>query len=403
MEFLPDGTITSAPGFRAGATYAGLKALGENKLDLGLLYAEQPCAAAGVFTTNKVIAAPLLVDQEHLQGGRTQALVVNSGIANACTGDQGLKDARDMAAAAAQRLGLKPTETLVASTGVIGVELPMGLIRTGLRKIELAPDAQAGHRLARAIMTTDTVPKEGAVAVEVAGHRVTLGGIAKGSGMIAPAMATMLAFLATDAAVEPTFLRAALRRAVDASFNQVTVDMDTSTNDMVLIYANGLAGNPPLRAGAPGAENFEAALTELSIHLAKLVARDGEGSTKLLEVRVEGARSLEDARRAALTIAGSPLVKTAAYGNDPNWGRVLAALGRSGAEIELSKVTLYINEICMMDAGAPVPFYKDAAVIALKQPEVVIHLRLNLGEHSAMAWGCDLTEGYVQINARYTT
>ena len=403
MEFLPDGTITTAPGFRAGATYAGLKAHGANKLDLGLFYAERPCAAAGVFTTNKVIAAPLLVDQEHLRGGQAQALLVNSGIANACTGEQGLLDARDMAVATAQRLGLRPQDVLVASTGVIGVELPMGLIRSALGKIELAPDAQAGHRLARAIMTTDTMPKEAALALDLPGCRATLGGIAKGSGMIAPAMATMLAFMATDAAVEPSWLHAALRRAVDASFNLVTVDMDTSTNDMVLVFANGQAGNPPLRAGVPGAEAFEAALTQMCIHLGKLIARDGEGATKLLEVRVEGARSLDDARRAARTIAGSPLVKTAAYGNDPNWGRVIAALGRSGAAMDLAKVTLYINDICMMDAGSPVPFYKEAAVIALKQPEVVIRVRLNLGEHSATAWGCDLTEGYVKINASYTT
>ncbi|MBI2846377.1 MAG: bifunctional glutamate N-acetyltransferase/amino-acid acetyltransferase ArgJ [Chloroflexi bacterium] len=400
-KVVPNGTITTPRGFLAGATYAGLKTYGEEKLDLGILFSEATCRAAGVFTTNKIVAAPVVLTRERLRDKRARAIVANGGCANACVGPQGMIDARNTSELTAKKLEIAPEEVLVASTGIIGVELPMGLIRAGLSRIALSTDG--GHALARAIMTTDTRPKEVALSVEVGGKEITIGGIAKGAGMIHPNMATMLCFLATDGKVEPNFLDKALREAVDASFNMITVDGDTSTNDMVLILANGLAGNRPLKEDSPGAGAFRDSLKEVCTQLAREIVRDGEGATKLIEVVVEGALTLSDARAAARTVAGSTLLKTAVHGNDPNWGRVIAALGRSGAQIDDSKLVVHINEICVMDGGVPIPFYKDAAVAAMNRPEVSIGIRLNLGNARATAWGCDLTEKYVQINSQYTT
>lgn len=396
---VPEGTITSPKGFAAGATYAGLKTRGADKLDLALLVSETPCAGAGVFTQNRVVAAPVLLCQEHLRRARPRAIVVNSGSANAAVGEQGMIDAREMAALAAAKLGIAPEEVLVASTGLIGVELPMGLIRSGVRAIAPGPH---GHDFARAIITTDTHPKEAAVRFALEGVEVTVAGAAKGAGMIHPNMATLLAFLTTDAAVEPAFLQRALKEAADLTFNMITIDGDTSTNDTLLLLANGQAGNRPI-SGGPQGELFTAALVEVCGRLARMIARDGEGASKLLEVRVEGAESVEDARRAARTIASSTLLKAAVHGNDPNWGRVLAALGRSGAAIVEEKIAVYINEICVMDGGKPVPFFREAAVATMSRPEVSILVRLHLGEGTATAWGCDLTEGYVRVNSAYST
>ncbi len=396
---LPEGGVTAPRGFTAGATYAGLKTYGEDRLDLALLLSEAPCAGAGVFTQNRVVAAPVLLSREHLGRALPRAILANSGCANAAVGGQGIIDAREMSALAAERLGIAPEEVLVASTGVIGVELSMGLIRSGVRAIE--PGDQ-GHAFARAIMTTDMHPKEAAVRFTLDGAKATLAGTAKGAGMVHPDMATLLAFLTTDAAVEPVFLQEALKQAADQTFNMLTIDGDTSTNDTLLLLANGLAGNPPISGGSQG-ELFLAALVQVCQELAKMIARDAEGATKLLTVRTEGADTLEDARRAARTIASSTLLKTALFGNDPNWGRVLAALGRSGAVFDEGKVAVYINEICVMDGGKPVPFFREAAVATMQRPEVSILVRLGTGAVSATAWGCDLTEEYVRINSAYTT
>ncbi len=397
IEFIPEGAVTSPKGFQAGATCAGIKK--EAKLDLGILFSEVPCVATALFTTNKVKAAPIVLCQERLQGGSAVAVVVNSGCANAFTGEQGLKDAVEMAGLAAERIGVSPEDVLVASTGVIGQELPMKLIRAGLGQIVLSTGG--GHSLVKAMMTTDTVPKE--VAARVVDSEFTIGGVAKGSGMIHPELATMLCFLTTDAAIDLDFLKLALRKAVDISFNMVSIDGDTSTNDTVLIMANGLAGNKSISQDSRQASVFQQALDQVCIYLAKSIARDGEGAGKLIEVTVSGAPSVAEARSAARTIVSSSLVKTAVYGNDPNWGRIVAAVGRSGVEVVESKIDLYIGDICVVKGGRPLPFDKRSVVEVLRGSEVSIDLNLNLGTASATAWGCDLSEEYVTINSQYTT
>jgi len=399
IELIPEGTVTSPLGFQAGAACAGLKKGDEHQPDLGILFSEAPCVAAAVFTTNRVKAAPVVLCQERLQGGRAAAVVVNSGCANAFTGEVGLGDAVEMAALAADRVGVPPEAVLVASTGVIGEPLPMARIRSGMGRISLSADG--GHSLVRAMMTTDRVPKE--VAVRVGDGGFIVGGVAKGSGMIHPDLATMLCFLTTDAAVGLDLLKAALKKAVDVSFNMVSIDGDTSTNDMVLIMANGLAGNKPISPGSRRAGLFQQALDRVCIHLAKAIARDGEGATKLIEVRVSGAPGVTEARLAARTVVSSPLVKTAVYGHDPNWGRIVAAVGRSGVEVVPDRIDLAIGGIGVVRKGQPLTFDKDDVVGVLRGTEVAIDLNLNLGTASATAWGCDLTEAYVVINSQYTT
>jgi len=397
FEFIPSGTVTSPKGFRAGATHAGIKK--EKSLDLGILASEAPCVTAGLLTTNQVKAAPVVLCQQRLPGGWARAVVVNSGCANACTGEQGLADAVEMAELAAGAIGAPPEEVLVASTGVIGQLLPMERLRDGIRQIKLSPDG--GHELARAIMTTDTVPKEAAVKSDEGGF--IIGGVAKGAGMIHPNLATFLCFLATDAKVDIDFLKLSLRQAADVSFNMVSIDGDTSTNDTVLLMANGLAGGETISSGTRQAEVFQQALNHLCIHLAKAIARDGEGATKLIEVTVEGAPSLAEARTIARTVVSSPLVKSAIHGNDPNWGRIVAAAGRSGVEVVEAKIDLYLGGICLVKAGRPQPFEWEEAVRSLDKDEVSIVLNLNLGNATATAWGCDLSEEYVTINSQYTT
>ncbi|MDD5093834.1 MAG: bifunctional glutamate N-acetyltransferase/amino-acid acetyltransferase ArgJ [Dehalococcoidia bacterium] len=398
---IDDGSITSPRGFSAGATFANIKAWKEKPFDMAILYSDVPCAIAGVFTTNMIKAAPVILDQKHLKNKGAQALVVNSGCANACTAEKGLADAEQMASLAAARLGLTPDQVMVASTGVIGTYLPMDRIQQGIQEIKLSP--RSGHDLAQAIMTTDTVPKEIAVSFQIDNQPVTIGGVCKGAGMIHPDMATMLGFLTTDAAVDPDFLQTALKRAADVSFNMVTIDGDTSTNDTLLIFANGLAGNEPLRDDSPGASAFQSALDAVCVHLAKCIARDGEGATKLIEVIVEGAVSSGEARVAARTIVASSLVKTAVYGCDPNWGRVIAAAGRSGAQVIESKLDLFLDLLPLMKAGRPLPFDKKEAAALMKRNEVHFRLCLNLGDGQATAWGCDLTEEYIAVNGDYTT
>ncbi|MBI2909154.1 MAG: bifunctional glutamate N-acetyltransferase/amino-acid acetyltransferase ArgJ [Chloroflexi bacterium] len=401
FKIIPNGTVTTPKGFLAGAVYAGLKTECADQRDLGILYSEAPCAAAGVFTSNLIKSAPILVCQQHLADRRAQAVIINSGHANACTGESGLADAREMAELAARKLKLATEDVLVASTGVVGVPIPMELVRAHIGKIALKRDG--GHELERAIMTTDTKPKEVALGLTIGDKEVTIGGIAKGSGMIHPNMATMLCFLATDAAVDPDFLQTALKRAVDVSFNMITVDGDMSPNDTAIILANGLAGNAPVAGGEAG-RAFQAGLTQVCAHLARAMAHDGEGATKFIEVTVEGARTLRDARLHARTIVGSNLVKAAVYGGDPNWGRIVAAAGRSGAYLEEARIDLYLGDsTCLMKAGRPMPFDEAAARAVMGRPEVFFRLNLNLGHARATAWGCDLTEEYVTFNSAYTT
>jgi glutamate N-acetyltransferase/amino-acid N-acetyltransferase len=402
IEFIAGGTVTTPQGFSAGATYAGIKKKGKNILDMGILYSREPCVVAGVFTTNKIKSAAVVLNQKNLEKkGRVSAIAVNSGCANSSTGEQGLQDAFEMAAVTAKALGIEPEEVLVASTGVIGVRLPMKSLRDGVNQVVLSPDG--GHDFTHAIMTTDTVPKEVAIAVKTKDAAFTIGGVAKGSGMIHPNMATMLVFLTTDAAVAPDFLSKSLHEASDISFNMISVDGDTSPSDTVLLLANGLAGNKPISRNSSLAKPFQQALNQVCIYLAKAIARDGEGATKLIEVTVKGANSVKEARQAARTIVSSNLVKAAVYGRDPNWGRVTAALGRSGVELNESKLDVTMAGIPVLKRGRPVPFERQTAVTALEQKEIVILVDLHLGDASATAWGCDLTEQYVVINSAYTT
>ena len=401
IEFIASGNVTSPRGFHAGATYAGIKRKADDVLDLGILFSETPCAATALFTTNRIKAAPVVLSQQCLQSGRASAVVVNSGCANAFTGEQGVAEAAEMAELAGENIGVSPEDVLVASTGVIGQRLPMELIKTGIKQVVL--DMDGGRKLARAMMTTDTVPKEAAIAVRVGDSEFIIGGVAKGAGMIHPNLATLLCFLTTDAAVDIDFLKLALRKAADVSFNMISIDGDTSPNDMMLIMANGLAGNKPISQGSRQADAFQQALNQLCIYLAKCVAGDGEGATKLIEVTVSGAPSVAEARLAARTVVSSPLVKAAIHGGDPNWGRIMSAVGQSGVEIVESKIDLHIGSICVVKAGCPLSFDKEELVGILRNSEVLINLQLNLGMATATAWGCDLSEEYVTINSQYMT
>jgi glutamate N-acetyltransferase/amino-acid N-acetyltransferase len=389
------GGVTSPAGFKAGAVHAGIKYPDPKRLDLGILFSEKPCTAAAVFTTNKVKAASVLLDMQRLKG-KISAVIMNSGCANACTGEQGMADAIEMTELAAKQAGVKPPSVMVSSTGVIGAMMPMAKVRAAVPKIKFT--VQGGHDLARAIMTTDRVPKE--VAFKADGY--TIGGMMKGSGMIHPNLATMLCYITTDAVVDKEFLQKALKKAVDISFNLISVDGDNSTNDTVLLLANGVSGIM-IKAGTPKAAAFQQTLNKVCMYLAKEAVRDGEGATKLLEVKVSGAASVKDARLCARTIIGSSLVKTAVYGSDPNWGRVLAAAGRSGAALDPEKTELYMGHFYLLNNGTPVPFDKKAAKKYMDGKEVHFHLKLNIGKGEATAWGCDLTEDYVKINAEYTT
>ena len=401
VGFIASGTVTSPQGFHAGATYAGIKKKADGVLDLGILFSEAPCVATALFTTNRIKAAPVVLCQQRLAAGRAVAIVVNSGCANAFTGEEGLADAAEMADLAAKNIGVSPENVLAASTGVTGQPLPMKLIRAGIGQIVLTKDG--GHELARAIMTTDTMAKEAAVAVTAGGDEFIIGGVAKGSGMIHPELATLLCLLTTDAAVDIDFLKLALQKAADVSFNMVSIDGDTSPNDVVLVMANGLAGNKVISPDSREASAFQQGLDQVCIYLAKGIAGDGEGASKLIEVTVSRAISVAEARLAARTVVSSPLVKAAVHGSDPNWGRIIAAVGRSGTEVVESKIDLYLGNICLVRAGKPQPFSKPRVVEILSESEVPISLRLNLGTASATAWGCDLSEEYVTINSQYMT
>ncbi len=399
VSLIDGGMATSPRGFVAGAVYAGIKTLGDDPLDLGVLASDRPANVAAVFTRSTVKGAAVLQSQLIVRRGYARGVVVNAGISNVGTGREGLQHAGEMSRLAAELLGSLRGEMLVGSTGVIGRPLPIDKIRAGIPRIQLSPEG--GGPFARAIMTTDTHPKT--MAVRVGGAKgYSIGAVAKGSGMIHPDMATMFCFFTTDAAVDLRFLRTAFREAINRSLNMLSVDADTSTSDTAAIFANGAAGGEQLAAGSPGAAQFQGALTYVATEMAKMLARDGEGAQKLIEVRIEGARSQGDARAAARTVTASPLVKTAVHGNDPNWGRLLMAVGRSYVRINLDRARAWIGAVQVYDRGL-LAFDERAAAAELKREYVVLRVDLGAGYESATAWGCDMTPEYVHINADYTT
>jgi glutamate N-acetyltransferase/amino-acid N-acetyltransferase len=403
--------VTFAAGYRAGTAACGIKAFttgakaipSEQKRDLCVVVSERPCDTGGVFTTNKVKAASVVIDHLHLQHNRVRALVINSGNANACTGAQGFKDALLMAKLTADNLDLDPDQVLVSSTGVIGRYMPMPAVRSGIEAACAHLDAAHGADAAQAIMTTDSVPKTATLELEVAGRRVRIGGMCKGSGMIHPNMATMLAYITTDAAVQPGLMASMVKQVADHSFNRVSVDGDSSTNDTFLMLANGAAGNAPIGPGTTEAVSLQAAIVEVAQTLARSIARDGEGATKLITVRVVGATSDAEASLAARCVASSSLVKTAIHGGDPNWGRIVCALGYSGADMAIDRLHLSIGGMVVFERGGGVEVDLGAVRRAFEQREIEIVATLGIGEGTAEAWGCDLSEEYVRINADYTT
>lgn len=397
------GGITAPQGFKAAGVHAGIKKNGIE--DIGIIYSTVPTAAAAKFTTNKMAAAPVLVSREAVSQGKVRAIVVNSGCANACTGDQGLTDARTMVHKTAELLNLNDYEVLVASTGVIGVPLPMDKITAGISQAAAALSENGYEAMLSAIMTTDTFPKSCAYKFTLGGKLCKIAGIAKGAGMIHPNMATMLSFITTDVAIAPDLLNQALSQAVELSYNMISVDGDTSTNDTVAVLANGQAGNKLIAAaGSQGYQEFYTALKTVCTELAQLVVRDGEGATKFLEINVTGAEHFADAKCAAMAIAKSPLVKTAFFGQDPNWGRILCAVGYSGAKTQLDKTSLAIGDLTIVVDGHGVAGFETAKlkeIMAAK--DIAITVNLGQGEAAATVWTCDFSYEYVKINGEYTT
>lgn len=393
------GGVTAPRGFRAAGVAAGIKR--QDQLDLALLVSDADAAVAGVMTTNRIKAAPLLVDQPRLKRGRARAVVVNSGCANTCTGSAGLDDAKAMAAEAAGVLGLDERDVLVASTGVIGARLPMDRVRSGIARAAAQLSPSGGPQAAAAILTTDTMPKE--IAIREASGRIaiTVGGMAKGSGMIHPQMATMLAFITTDAAVPPRTLQTLLKRTVAATFNTIDVDGETSPNDLVLCFANGLAKNPSITSG-PALVKFEGLLHQVCERLALMIVRDGEGANKLVTLRVKGAANAAAAKRVLLAIARSPLVKTAWHGEDANWGRTISAIGNAGVPVRPDRIAMHIGPVAVVRHGTGLgPAAEAEAAVILKQPEFSVTVDLGQGRGEAVLRTCDLSQEYVRINASY--
>ena len=403
IETLANRGLTAPAGFTAGAARGEIKTLGP---DVALLAATAGTSAAAVFTTNRVKAAPVLVSAQHLNSANPRAIVVNAGNANCCTGARGTQNARQMASLAARKLGLKTEEVLVCSTGIIGHQLPLEKVENAINKIELSRDAATDESTARAFMTTDLVPKFIAARARIGGKIVTVGGQSKGVGMIGPNMApltlhaTMLAFLTTDAQIEKSRLQALLERVVARSFNSVTVDGDTSTNDTAILLASGASG---AQINDENEAEFFELLEFICVALAKKIARDGEGAQHLIEIRVAGAQTPEDAQKIALTIANSPLVKTAIFGRDPNWGRIAMAAGRAGVAFDASRLSFSLGGVAMFENGEPLDFDLKAAEAALENENVAIDLSLGEGQASWTAWTCDFSYEYVKINAEYHT
>jgi glutamate N-acetyltransferase / amino-acid N-acetyltransferase len=392
-----DGGITAVPGILAAGLHAGIKA--SSVRDLALIYSSTPATAAGVFTTNKIVGAPVKVTRERLRGGVAQAIVASSGCSNVATGEQGVRDAREMTEIVAKHLRIPEERVLIASTGVIGRNLPMDKIRPALPKLVKALSPQGSRAAAEGIMTTDTHPKEAALRVEIGGRRVTIGGIAKGTGMIHPMMATMFCFVATDLAVEREGLQGAIRRAVTGSFNRISVDGDKSTSDTVVLLANGLAENRPLARGDRRLRAFQLALDALTQRLAVMLVKDGEGATLLIDVRVRGAKTRGDAEMAARSIANSNLFKTAMAGRDPNWGRVMSALGAAGITVQEDRIAVWYGDEQVAAGGRLRDGVRwDRVKAELAKPEVSVTVDLGLGAGQDHIWTCDFTTDYVKIN-----
>lgn len=401
FQIISSGAVTAAKGFQACGIAAGIK---DGREDMALLVSDVEASAAGVFTTNAVQAAPVRLDRERVARGRARAIVINSGNANACTGEQGLADARAMTARVARGLHLPVEQVLVCSTGVIGVPLPMAVVLPGIDRAVAALSPDGGDAAAQAIMTTDAVDKQHAVAFELNGHTVTLGGMAKGAGMIEPNMATMLALMTTDAAIAPDCLQPLLRDVTDETFNRISVDGDRSTNDTVLILANGMSGAPALHPGHDAWPRFRDALQTVCLTLARMIVRDGEGATKCVTLRIQGAASANDAQRAARAIANSALVKTSWFGADPNWGRVIAALGYSGAHMDETRTRIAYDGLTAYANGQGMDRARRAELVqVLRKPEFELCVDLGSGSETCVFHTCDLTLDYVKINADYTT
>ena len=401
-----NGGVTAAKGYEAASTVAGIKYQG--RTDMALIYSQVPCVSAGTFTTNVVKAAPVKWDRQIVDSGAdVQAVVVNSGIANACTGEEGMGYCKETAEAAAKALNIDAAGVLVGSTGVIGMQLPMQKLVDGIQVLagKKAEGLQSGHDAALAIMTTDTVEKEMAVEIEIGGKTVTIGGMSKGSGMIHPNMCTMLAFITTDAAITKEALQKALSEDVEDTYNMISVDGDTSTNDTAILLANGLAGNQEITYASPEYETFKEALHMVNETLAKKMAGDGEGATALFEVKVVGAESIKQAKTLAKSVVCSNLTKAAIAGHDANWGRILCAMGYSGAQFDPEKVDLFFEskagKLQIIENGVATDYSEELATKILSEPEITATADIKMGDYSATAWGCDLTHEYININADY--
>lgn len=403
ITFLSGGSVTTPTGFVAAGVHCGIKR--DGKKDLALIYSEHPCVAAGTFTTNKMKAAPVIVTQENLRPAQAtiKAIVACSGIANSCTGKAGILDARQMCDLTAKALGILPEQVVVASTGKIGLRLPMDCIARGIEEASKRLSRDGGIDAAYGIMTTDTVPKYGAVKFKVGQTEVHIGGIAKGAGMIAPKMATMLCFVTTNANITKTCLKKALSKAVELTFNSITVDGDTSTNDMVIALANGAAGNERINSVSSDSYRiFEEALITLLKHFAHAIVRDGEGSTKFVEIKVEGAATEQEAKAVGFTVTNSNLTKCALFGGDPNIGRIAAAIGRAPARISAEKLCVWINDTCVMRDGTVIEFDRDGLHAKLvRSSDVFIRIDLGVGNATWTVWTCDLTYEYVRLNSEY--
>ena len=401
-----NGGVTAAKGYEAASTAAGIKYQG--RTDMALIYSQVPCVSAGTFTTNVVKAAPVKWDRQIVDSGAgVQAVVVNSGIANACTGEEGMGYCKETAEAAAKALNIDAAGVLVGSTGVIGMQLPMQKLVDGIQVLagKKAEGLQSGHDAALAIMTTDTVEKEMAVEIEIGGKTVTIGGMSKGSGMIHPNMCTMLAFITTDAAITKEALQKALSEDVEDTYNMISVDGDTSTNDTAILLANGLAGNQEITYASPEYETFKEALHMVNETLAKKMAGDGEGATALFEVKVVGAESIKQAKTLAKSVVCSNLTKAAIAGHDANWGRILCAMGYSGVQFDSEKVDLFFEskagKLQIIENGVATDYSEEVATKILSEPEITATADIKMGDYSATAWGCDLTHEYININADY--
>ncbi|MBI2555941.1 MAG: bifunctional glutamate N-acetyltransferase/amino-acid acetyltransferase ArgJ [Planctomycetes bacterium] len=403
MEIIATGCIVAPKGFKAGATYCGIKII-KDSLDLGIIFSEFPATGAALFTTNQIYAAPVKLSRKVAQKGHIRAFVINSGNANACTGEQGYKDAEEMARIAARCLKISEDEILVASTGIIGRGLPMGKIAAGIKAAatSLGSTPTHGNNVARAIMTTDTKQKDIAVKLKINNKDVIVGGITKGAGMIAPNLATMLCFLTTDVSISTLLLNECLRNAVESSFNRITIDGHMSTNDTIAIIANGASG-VNITSKGPELQIFQEGLNYVAGYLAKAIVKDGEGATKFIQIDVVGARSRSDAAKIARAVADSPLVKTAINGCDPNWGRIVSAAGYAGVELDESKTNLYINDILIFAKGMPTQCDLNKLGTSMKGNNITIRLELGLGNCSDTVWTCDLSHEYITINAKYHT